>query len=118
MKIKAYQWGIFKANLNPVRGSEQRGTRPVLIVSDEDFNRVMPVVTILPLTSLKPGRKIYPNEVLLKRETAGISNESLILTHQIRTISKSRLEGLYGYIEDGWIRELIQRSLKLHLNLD
>lgn len=118
MKIETYQWGIFKAGLDPVRGSEQRGTRPVLVVSDEDFNRVMPVVTILPLTSLKPGRKIYPNEVLLKKGVAGIPNDSLILAHQIRTISKDRLEELYGYVKDVRIRELIRRALKIHLNLD
>ena len=118
MKIETYQWGIFKANLDPVRGSEQRGARPVLAVCDEDFNRVMPVVTILPLTSLKPGRKIYPNEVLLRKGTAGIPNESLVLAHQIRTISKGRLESLYGYIKDGRIRGLIRGALKIHLNLD
>ncbi|MGH9339941.1 MAG: type II toxin-antitoxin system PemK/MazF family toxin [Acidobacteriota bacterium] len=44
-------------------GSEQAGTRPVLVISDQDFNQLMPVITVLPLTSRKPGRKIYPNEV-------------------------------------------------------
>jgi len=57
MKIKNYKWRIFIANLNPVKGSEQRGNRPVLVISDEDFNQVMPVITILPITSLKQGRK-------------------------------------------------------------
>ena len=56
-----YKWGIFIADLNPVQGSEQKGTRPVIVVSDEDFNRLMPVVTILPITSLKEGRRVYPN---------------------------------------------------------
>ena len=66
-----YKWRIFSADLNPVIGSEQRGKRPVLVISDEDFNIVMPVVTVLPLTSLKEGRKIYPNEVLLKKALPG-----------------------------------------------
>lgn len=118
MKIETYRWGVFKASLDTVKGSEQRGTRPVLVVSDEDFNRVMPVVTILPLTSRKPGRKIYPHEVLLKKGTAGIPDESLILAHQIRTISKGRLEGLYGYIREARMRDMIRIALKIHLNLD
>ena len=46
-----YKWGIFRAGLNPIVGSEQRGTRPVIVVSDEDFNMVMPVVTVLPVTA-------------------------------------------------------------------
>ena len=50
--------GIFLADLNPIIGSEQRGKRPVLVVSDEVFNSVTPVVPILPLTSLKKGRRI------------------------------------------------------------
>ena len=46
-----YQWAVFEADLDPVRGSEQRGRRPVLVVSDEDFNVAIPRVTVLPLTS-------------------------------------------------------------------
>lgn len=62
MSFKNYQWHIFRATLDPVTGSEQRGTRPVLVVSDEDFNELMPVVTILPLTSRKPGRSSIPTK--------------------------------------------------------
>ena len=52
-----YKWRIFSADLNPVIGSGTERKRPVLVISDEDFNIVMPVVTVLPLTSLKEGRK-------------------------------------------------------------
>ena len=90
MSFKSHQWHIFQANLDPVTGSEQRGTRPVLVVSDEDFNQLMPVVTVLPLTSRKPGRQIYPNEVLLPKGTAGLPEDSIVMAHQIRTISKTR----------------------------
>jgi mRNA interferase MazF len=48
-----YKWSVFMADLNPVKGSEQQGKRPVLVISDETTNTIMPVVTILPLTSLK-----------------------------------------------------------------
>ena len=37
-----WKWGVFLADLNPVIGSEQKGKRPVLVVSDEDFNSLMP----------------------------------------------------------------------------
>jgi mRNA interferase MazF len=56
-----YKWGIFIANLDPVTCSEQQGLRPVLVISDEDFNSLITVVTILSLTSFKKGRRIYPN---------------------------------------------------------
>ena len=66
------KWKIYKADLNPVTGSEQKGARPVLIISDDAYSTVMPLVTILPLTSLKPGRIIYPNEVLIRMDLQNI----------------------------------------------
>lgn len=120
MKVgsKDYRWGVFKAHLGFGAGSEQRGVRPVLVISDEDFNRAMPVVTILLLTSLKPGRKVYPNEVLLPKGMGGLPKNSLILAHQIRTIAKDRLVGLYGYIHDAEVQAKIQEALKIHLAME
>ena len=46
-----FQWQVFRANLNPVIGSEQAGHRPVLVVSNEIMNEVLPILTVLPLTS-------------------------------------------------------------------
>jgi mRNA interferase MazF len=112
-----YRMGIFLADLNPVIGSEQRGKRPVLVVSDEVFNSVMPVVTILPLTSLKKGRRIYPNEVLLPKGIGGLSTDSIILAHQIRTISKQRLGKLLGNVNDNLTQESIAQAMRVHLNL-
>src|SRR4030065_2553419 len=93
-----YKWGILIADLNPVQGSEQKGTRPVIVISDEDFNKLMPVVTVLPVTSLKEGRRVYPNEVLLKQGTGGLARDFIILAHQIRRIPKNRLQDLIGFI--------------------
>jgi len=117
MKIKNYKWKIFTANLSPVKGSEQRGNRPVLIISDETFNQTMPVITILPITSLKEGRKVYPNEVLLPKGVAELAHDSLVLTHQIRTISKNRLQNVLGQIEEAGLKDKINNSLRVHLNL-
>jgi mRNA interferase MazF len=114
------KWKIFTANLNPIIGSEQKGIRPVLIISDDDYSISMPLLTILPITSLKPGRKVYPNEVLIEKHYStktGLIKDSLILAHQIRTISKNRLLDQIGSIEDIEIRENINDALRIHLNL-
>lgn len=114
------KWKIYKADLNPVTGSEQKGTRPVLIISDDAYSTVMPLVTILPLTSLKPGRIIYPNEVLIRMENqakTGLLSDPIILAHQIRTISKNRLKDLLGGIDDLVVQEKINEALRIHLNL-
>ena len=115
---KSYRWGIFKARLGIGSGSEQQGIRPVLVISDEDFNRVMPVVTILPLTTLKPGRRVYPNEVLLPKGLGGLPRPSLVLAHQIRTIAKDRLVGLYGHLHDADVQGKIQQALRIHLAME
>ena len=112
-----YKWGVFSADLNPVIGSEQRRTRPVIVVSDEDFNVVMPVVTVLPVTSLKEDRKVYPNEVLLTKGAVGLSQDSLVLAHQIRTISKQRIKDNIGFVNRDSVRETINDALRVHLNL-
>ena len=94
--------------------------RPVLIISDEDYNTLMPVVTILPITTLKTGRIIYPNEVLINiklKKRTGLAKDSIVLAHQIRTISKKRLSRKIGDIENSDIRYNIEEALKIHLNL-
>lgn len=113
----SYKWSVFMADLNPVIGSEQQGKRPVLVISDETTNNIMPVVTILPLTSLKNGRKVYPNEALLKKGTAGLDADSIVLAHQIRTISKQRLTGCLGEISDANLQTRINDAIRVHLNL-
>ena len=73
------RWSVWLANLEPVVGSEQGKTRPVLIISQNKSNQILPVVNILPITSRKPNRRIYPNEALLEANTANLLNESIVL---------------------------------------
>ena len=112
------RWGIFRADLGIGEGSEQAGQRPVLVISNDGFNKVMPVVTILPLTSLKAGRRLYPAEVLLHRGEADLPDDSIVLAHQIRTISKKRLKNPYGYITSYEVKIEIEDALKIHLDLE
>jgi mRNA interferase MazF len=114
--MPAYQWAVMQADLNPARGSEQRGVRPVLIVSRESFNQTMPNVSIVPLTSTQ--RRLYPAEVLLPPGKAGQPLQSIVLAHQVRTISKERLRGPIGYLEDTSLRQAVREALRLHLNLE
>ena len=114
--MPVFQWAVMEANLDPVAGAEQKGTRPVLIVSNEEFNQEMPNVTVLPLTSTK--RHLYPSEVFLPQGKAGQPLDSIIMAHQIRTISKQRLKGLLGYLEDPQLRDEVCAAIKEHLNLD
>lgn len=111
--MPVYQWAVMEAELDPVRGVE---IRPVLIASNEEFNQAMPNVTVLPLTSTK--RRLYPSEVLLPEGKAGQPLDSIIMAHQMQTISKQRLGSLLGYLEDPILQEEVQTAIKEHLDLD
>jgi len=112
-----YQWTIFIADLNPVIGSEQAGKRPVLVISDEVVNQTLPILTVLPLTSYK-GRKVYPNEYLLSKSDSGLLKDSIVMAHQIRTISRKRLITATGEITNNVIKEKIKSSIRFQLDLE
>ena len=114
--MPVYQWAVMESNLDPVAGSEQKGIRPVLIVSNEEFNQAISNVTILPLTTTR--RNLYPSEVFLPKGRAGQPSDSIIMAHQIRTISKQRLIGLVGYLEDTQLQHEVNEAIKEHLNLE
>jgi mRNA interferase MazF len=111
-----FQWAVYEANLDPVTGAEQKGRRPVLVVSNEEFNRIMPNVTVLPLTSTQ--RRLYPSEVLLPEGKAGQSLTSIVMAHQIRTISKQRLGKLLGFLDDTQLQHEIHKAIKEHLDME
>src|SRR3989442_12055693 len=97
-----WQWAVVDADLDPVRGSEQRGRRPVLVVSNEDFNQAMPNLTVLPLTSTQ--RALYPAEVVLPGGAAGQPRDSIVMAHQIRTIAKERVARRFAYLFERYLR--------------
>jgi mRNA interferase MazF len=112
------KWDIWRANLDPVIGSEQGKSRPVLIVSENDINSLLNIVNIIPLTSRKEGRIIYPNEVLIPNSRYGLEKESIALCHQIRTIDKKRLSKHYGHLSEKSFQKEIIDALKFQLGID
>lgn len=106
------------AFLDPVQGSEQAGTRPVLVVSRESINQALPVWAVLPMTTLKAGRRVYPTEVLVPAGTAGLPHDSLVLAHQVRTVARSRLVRHCGSLETPELRARVAGAMRLFLDLD
>ena len=81
---------IFYADLSPVVGSEQGGTRPVLIVQNDTGNRHSPTVIAAAITS-QTGKARLPTHISITGSSAGLSKDSVVLLEQIRTIDKRRL---------------------------
>jgi len=112
-----YRWNIYLINLDPVIGSEQGKTRPAIVISEEEVNLILPVINILPITSLKEGRRVYANEVLINREDSKLDKDSLILCYQIRTVDKTRLIKKIGEIISEDIKQDIKDALAYQLGL-
>ena len=91
------QGEIWQANLNPYKGSEQGGFRPVVILSGNLLNRHLPVVITAPLTT--KIKKYKGNPVLKPSKINGLSNESELLVFHIRSVSKDRLVKKIGNID-------------------
>jgi mRNA interferase MazF len=85
------QGEIYLANLNPVQGHEQAGCRPVLIMQNDILNKNLNTVLIAPLTSnLKAKGKL--TTFFLDQKQSGLSQDSVVLLFQLRTIDMSRLQ--------------------------
>ena len=89
---------IYYADLNPVIGSEQGGTRPVLIISNDTGNKYSPTVIIAAITSRVRTKAKLPTHTAIK-DFEGLSKDSVILLEQIRTIDKKRLREHIGMLD-------------------
>lgn len=106
---------IFFALLDPVVGAEQAGARPVLVVQNNDANRFISTVTIIPLTSnLKAKRFLFTT--LIPASQSGLPQDSVALAFQIRTVDKSRLRRKVGRLSPDHMRA-VERAVNSHLDL-
>ena len=107
---------VYDADLDPTQGSEQAGYRPVVIVSRDAINAASRVVLGVPCTSYRPGRRLYPSQVLIRAPDGGLSVDSVALCVQVRAIAKTRLERLRDAISTQAMNE-INRGLLIALDL-
>lgn len=110
---------IYLANLNPFRGSEQGGTRPVLVLQNDIGNYYAPTLIVAPITS-RLQKLNQSTHFLLKRE-GGLYRDSMVELEQIRTIDKSRVEYYIGKISRETmmrIDEVVTISLGIDINED
>ncbi len=106
---------IFYADLGITVGSEERGTRPVLIIQNDKGNRFSPTTIVAPISTKK--NDILPTHVLIKQFDK-IRHNSIILLEQIRVIDKSRLKGYVELLNDEQMREVDAALIKtLNINL-
>lgn len=100
------QGEIWNADLNPVKGSEQSGFRPVVILSGNLLNEHLSVVIVVPLTS--QIKKYKGNPILIPSKLNGLKKESEMLIFHIRSVSNDRLLEKMGSIEPSQLEQALK----------
>jgi mRNA interferase MazF len=108
---------IYFVNLNPVKGREQAGQRPVLVLSSDSVNQLPLVVTVVIGTSGANIARDYPTNVRVSSADSGLPTETVFLCFQIRSIDPSRFPAKpAGTLPDAWMSQ-IEDAVRLCLDL-
>ncbi len=81
---------VYFADLDPVRGREQAGWRPVVVVSADFLNRRDLVLTVVMGTSARPGVTAYDTNVFVPGPESGLPRDTIFLCYQMRSIDPVR----------------------------
>jgi mRNA interferase MazF len=96
---------ILWADLNPIRGNEQAGHRPVLVISEDIFNERSGTVIALAITS-QPQKAGFPLTFYLGKKN--LHKESWVKISQIRTLSIERLSNKIGHLSHQDLEQIIE----------
>lgn len=113
--MEVYRGDIFFANLNPVVGSEQGGTRPVLVLQNDIGNKYSPTTIVAAVTSRIKKAKL-PTHVELPKERSNLDRDSVILLEQLRTIDRRRLKERVAHLDKECMRQ-VDIALEISLGL-
>lgn len=100
---RLWRGSVCWAELDPTRGREQGGRRPVLVVASQAYLDVVTMLAlVVPVTTVNRG---WPNHVPL-RGTTGLSQPSWAMTEQIRTVPRDRLVGVAGVVDEATLADV------------
>lgn len=106
---------IYSADLSPSIGSEQSGSRPVLILQNNTGNHFSPTIIIAAITSANKKSGKFPTHYRLN-DRCGLVKPSVVMLEQIRTIDKVRLKSYIGHLNKDDM-ENINRTLLCSLGI-
>jgi len=110
---------VFWADLAPRSGSEQRGRRPVIVVSSDGFNRVPSwrSIIVVPISTSAAQAQRGPTAVPLRSGVAGLQRVSVALCHQVTTLDRAKLVARSGELSSSALAA-VEAGLKAALDLD
>ncbi len=99
---------VYWAELAPRSGAEQRGRRPVAVLSHDAFNLIPQwrSVIVVPVSTSARQAARGPTVVQVRAGVAGLARQSVVLCHQITTLDRSKLAQRVGMLPDEVIRQV------------
>lgn len=112
------RWDLVLVDFGDGIGKEQAGVRPALVLSNDGFNSRFSLATVLPLTKREGKRRpVFSFEVLLPARAAGNEVESIVMPHQVRTVSRDRMLRRIGTLTAPKLRIDIENRVLDHLGV-
>ena len=116
--------GIYLVNLNPIKGREQAGCRPVLVISSDAINKQPLVVSVVVGTDARNMPRNYPTNVRVPSDEIGLPKDTIFLCFQIRSLDPKRFDDpktkqprLIGTMPPHRMKEVVE-ALKLVLEIE
>ena len=106
---------VYLANLDPTKGSEQAGKRPVLIFEHDGLCNVGATVVVIPFTGNLRRAKL-PTCLLIPAGEGGLRSDSVALCHQIRALDRSGLVEYWGRLTPSWLAA-VERTVAFTLGM-
>jgi len=107
---------IIIADFEPVRGSEQGGIRPALIIQNDTGNFYSPTIIVAAVTS-KKFNKNFPTNIFLSKKDSKLPKDSIIMLNQIRTIDRSRIKKRISRLNP-YLMFQVDLAIKISLGLE
>lgn len=109
---------IYWANIEPRSGSEQKGRRPVIIISHNIFNQKQNwrSIIVVPISTSEAQAKRGLTGIFISQGTANLSKDSVALCHQVTTLDRAKFEKFVGTLPVQIMNE-IEQGLKSAMNL-
>lgn len=109
---------VYLADVAPRSGAEQRGRRPVVILSHNGFNstKTWRSIIVVPISTSAKQAKRGPTAIAVKAGAGGLNKESVVLCHQITTLDKGKLVKKVGRFSAEAMRQ-IEKGIKAAISL-
>ena len=109
---------VYWTDLAPRSGSEQRGRRPVIVLSNDVFNRapIWKSTIVVPLSTSPSQAARGPSVVNIPAGAGGLSRASMAVCHQVTTLDRGKLGRRIGTLAPGLLRE-VEEALKTAMDL-